>query len=54
MTSETHPQMLRRHRQERKVAAEQHAIRLRTMRERHFSELMQVVATGKPEKGEKA
>lgn len=39
---ETHGQMLARHREEERIAAEQHAIRLQTMRERHFSEAMQV------------
>ena len=40
--TETYEQMLARHREEERIAAEQHEIRLRTMRERHFSEVMQV------------
>lgn len=40
--SETYAQMNARHRDEERIAAEQHDIRLRAMRERHFSEAMQV------------
>lgn len=40
--TETYDQMLARHRDEERIAAEQHNIRLQTMRERHFSEVMQV------------
>ena len=41
MQKETLAQMKDRHRREERLTAEQHEIRLRTMRERHFSELMQ-------------
>ena len=39
---ETYAQMKARHRTEERIAAEQHARRLQTTRERHFSEMMQV------------
>lgn len=42
MTKETHAEMVARHRREERTAKEQHDIRMRTMRERHFSELMQI------------
>ena len=40
--TETYEQMLARHRTEERIAVEQHETRLQTMRERHFSEAMQV------------
>lgn len=40
--TETYAQMRARHREEERIAAEQHTKRLQTMRERHFSEMMQV------------
>lgn len=40
MEKETRAQMLARHNREMQVAIEQHEIRMRTMRERHHSELM--------------
>lgn len=40
--TETYEQMLARHRTEERIAVEQHETRLQTMRERHFSEMMQV------------
>ena len=40
--TETHEQMLARHSAEERTAVEQHETRLQTMRERHFSEMMQV------------
>jgi len=38
--AETRAQMLARHNREMQIAIEQHEIRMRTMRERHHSELM--------------
>lgn len=38
---ETLAQMKQRHQQEERTAIEQHEIRMRTLRERHFSEIMQ-------------
>ena len=38
--AETRAQILARHNQEMQIAIEQHEIRMRTMRERHHSELM--------------
>lgn len=45
--NETYAQMRARHRQEERIAAEQHEKRLQTMRERHFSEMMQVANPSK-------
>ena len=42
MTTETRAQMEARHERETRIAKEQHEIRMRTMRERHFSERMQL------------
>lgn len=42
MTKETYQQMRSRHAEELRIANEQHEIRMRAMRERHFSEMMQV------------
>ena len=42
MTTETHTQMVERHKRETRIAKEQHEIRMRTMQERHFSERMQL------------
>lgn len=42
MTKETRAQMDARHKRETRIAKEQHEIRMRTMRERHFSERMQL------------
>lgn len=47
MTTETRAQMEARHEREIRIAKEQHEIRMRTMRERHFSERMQLA---QPEK----
>ena len=54
MTKETHTQMLERHLRETRIATEQHEIRMRAMRERHFSELMQIANPAKTDtrKGE--
>ena len=42
MTKATRAQMDARHKRETRIAKEQHEIRMRTMRERHFSERMQL------------
>lgn len=42
MTKETREEMDARHEREERIAKEQHEIRMRTMRERHFSERMQL------------
>lgn len=39
---ETYNQMRKRQQREINIATEQHEIRMRTMRERHYSEMMQV------------
>lgn len=54
--SETRAQILARHNQEMQVAIEQHEIRMRTMRERHASEMAlasdQAGRTDTPRRGE--
>lgn len=40
--NETYQQMRKRHEEEVRRAKEQHEIRMQHMRERHFSEMMQV------------
>lgn len=40
--NETYQQMKSRHAEEKRIAEEQHEIRMRAMQERHFSEMMQV------------
>lgn len=40
--NETYQQMRSRHAEEKRIAEEQHEIRMRAMQERHFSEMMQV------------
>ena len=54
MTKETHAQMVERHRRETRIASEQHEIRMQALRERHFSELMQIANPAKTDtrKGE--
>lgn len=40
--NETYQQMRKRHEEEIRIAKEQHEIRMQAMKERHFSEMMQV------------
>ena len=40
--TETYQQMRKRHEEEIRIAKEQHEIRMQAMKERHFSEMMQV------------
>ena len=52
MTKETRAQMDARHKREIRIAKEQHEIRMRTMRERHFSERMQLTDEPTTRKGQ--
>lgn len=52
--SETYEEMTARHERELRIAKEQHEIRMRTMQERHYSELMQVAKPGEKPKGKAA
>lgn len=53
MTKETHAEMVARHDREKRIALEQHEIRMRTMRERHYSELMQIANPAKGRNSER-
>lgn len=48
--TETCEEMTARHEREVRIAKEQYDIRMRTMQERHYSELMQVAEPGKETK----